>query len=161
MSVYGLKMAAKYGEKLEEFKDLSDAEDYFISYKDCLLNKFEEICAQKSCFEPDYTVESLKRIEKWYFELYENKEFDKVGLTREEFERVMSVYFGEVVVRNNEDAKWVVAEYPFMKKKYELLINKQLFNMSIINHCHDLCRRQNNKRRNLLLREYNKYFVRL
>jgi hypothetical protein len=29
---------------------------------------------------------------------------------------MMSVYWGEVVIKNNEDAKWVVMEYPFSQK---------------------------------------------
>ena len=159
MSKYGLKAAIKYGEKLSEFNDISEAEDYFFSYKDYFLNKFETICSQNSYFSLDYTVESLKKIEKWYFDLYEKNEFNKVGFTQDEFESIMDVYFGEVVVKNNEDAKWLVTEYPFSHKKYEFLVNKKLASMSIINMCHDLYKKQNNKRRNWLFREYNRYFV--
>lgn len=163
MSKYGLQVAVKHGEKLKEFKDIIAAEDYFFSYKEYLLNKLETISKQQAvfCFSPDYTVESLKKIEKWYFDLYEKNEFNTVGLTQEEFESIISIYFGEVVVRNNEHAKWFVEEYPFSPRKYELFVNKGLLNMSIINKFHGLCKRQNNKRRNLLFREYNKYFVRL
>ncbi|MBD5467511.1 MAG: hypothetical protein HDR21_05075 [Lachnospiraceae bacterium] len=71
----------------------------------------------------------------------------------------MSIYFGEVVVRNNKDAKWLVEEYPFSKSKYEFLVNKGLVSMSIMNNFHDLCKKQNNKRKNLLFREYNRYFA--
>ena len=159
MSKYGLKIAIKYGEKLNEFNDISEAEDYFFSYKDNLLDKFETICSQNSYFSPDYTVESLKKIEKWYFDLYEKNEFDKAGFTQDEFEGTMAVYFGEVVVKNNEDAKWLVTEYPYSQKKYEFFVNKGLLSMSIINMFRDLYKKQNNKRRNLLFREYNKHFV--
>lgn len=163
MSKYGLQVAIKYGEKLKKFKDISAAEDYFFSYKQGLLNKLETISKQQAvfCFSPDYTVGSLKKIEKWYFDLHEKNEFHTIGLTQEEFESIISVYFGEVVVRNNEDAKWLVEEYPFSPGKYEFFVNKGLINLSIINMFHGLCQMQNNKRRNLLFREYNKYFVRL
>lgn len=160
MSKYGLKVAIKYGKKLKKIHDISEAEDYFFSYKDDLLKKLEAVSTQNSYFLPDYTVESLKRIEKWYFDLYEKGEFHKVGFTQDEFESIMSVYFGEVVVKNNKDAKWLVEEYPFSQSKYEFLVNRGLLSMSIMNMYHDLYKKQNNKRKNLLFREYNKYFAR-
>ena len=113
MSKYSLNIAIKYGETLREFNDKSEAEDYFISYKDNLLNRLKAISTQTSVFFPDYTIESLKKLEKWYFDLYEKQSFEQVGLTQEEFESMMSVYWGEVIIKNNEDAKWVVMEYPF------------------------------------------------
>lgn len=160
MSRYGLKIAIQYGKTLKKFRDISEAEDYFFSYRDNLLNKFETICRQNSCFLPDYTVESLKRIEKWYFDLYEKNQFKKVGLTRKKFERIMSVYFGAVIVKNNEDAKWFVEEYAFSPNKYEFLVNRGALNMAINDNFRNLYKVRDNKRRNLLFREYNKYFVR-
>ena len=160
MSRYSLNIAVKYGETLREFSDLSEAEDYFISYKDDLLNRLKAISTQSSMFFPDYTIESLKKLEKWYFDLYEKQSFDKSGLTQEEFESMMSVYWGEVIIKNNEDAKWTVEEYPFSQKKYELLVNKGLCSVSVVDKFHDLYNEQSNKRRNLLFREYNRYFAR-
>ncbi len=125
MSKYGIKAAIAYGETLKEFSDISEAENYFISYKDNLLNILNTICTQKSIFSPDYTIESLKKLEKWYFDLYEKESFDKVGLTQTEFESIMSIYWGAVIVKNNEDAKWVVEEYAFSQKKYEFLVSKR------------------------------------
>ena len=159
MSKYSLNTAIKYGKTLREFSDKSEAEDYFISYKDDLLSRLKVISAQASAFFPDYTVESLKKLEKWYFDLYERQVFDQVGVTQEEFESMMSVYWGEVVIKNNEDAKWVVMEYPFSQKKYEFLVNKGLCSVSVVNKFHDLYSRQSNKRRTLLFREYNRYFA--
>ena len=78
-----------------------------------MLNRLKAISIQTSAFFLDYTIESLKKLEKWYFDLYEKQSFGQVGLTQEEFESMMSVYWGEVVIKNNEDAKWVVMEYPF------------------------------------------------
>lgn len=158
MSRYGLQIARKYGEKLKTFHDVSEAQEYFLSCKERLLNELATICKQNSAFLPDYSIESLKKIEKWYFELYENKEFQKLGVTKDEFESMMSVYFGEVVVKNNEDAKWIVEEYAFTKNKYELMVNQGYCSMSIMNKCHNHDQAPSNKRRNLLFREYNKYF---
>lgn len=158
MSKYSLNIAIKYGETLREFSNISEAEDYFISYRDYFLNRLKAISAQDSAFFPDYTVESLKKLEKWYFDLYEKNAFDKVGLIQKEFESIMSVYWGEVIIKNNADAKWVVEEYPFSQKKYEFLVNRGLCNVSIVDKFHDLYKKQNNKRRNLLFKEYNRYF---
>lgn len=69
MSEHSLIIALKYGEKLKEFYDIAQAEKYFISYKDELLNRLEAISGQLDGFSPDYTIESLKNIEKLYFEL--------------------------------------------------------------------------------------------
>lgn len=73
MSRYGMEIAIEYGKKLKKFRDISKAEDYFFSYKDNLLKKLETFCAKNSCFVPDYTVESLKKIEKWYFDFVVKK----------------------------------------------------------------------------------------
>ena len=160
MSKYSLNIAIKYGETLREFNDKSEVEDYFISYKNNLLNRLKVISTQTSVFFPDHTIESLKKLEKWYFDLYEKQSFEQVGLTQEEFESMMSVYWGEVIIKNNEDAKWVVMEYPFSQKKYEFLVSTGLCNVSVVNKFHDLYRMQSNKRRTLLFREYNRYFAR-
>lgn len=160
MSKHSLNIAVKYGESLREFRDQSEAEDYYISYKDDLLNRLKAISTQASAFFPDYTIESLKKLENWYFNLYEKQSFDKAGSTQEDFESMMSVYWGEVIIKNNEDAEWVVEEYPFSQKKYEFLVSKGLCNVSVVNKFHDLYRMQSNKRRTLLFREYNRYFAR-
>ncbi len=78
MSEHSLIIALKYGEKLQEFDDIAQAEKYFISYKDELLNRLEAISGQVDGFSPDYTIESLKNIEKLYFELYRNNTFGKL-----------------------------------------------------------------------------------
>ena len=155
MSEHGLIIALKYGEKLQEFDDKVQAEKFFISYKDELLNRLEAISGQLDGFSPDYTIESLKNIEKLYFELYRNNTFGKLLLSQKQFESIMSVYWGEVVIKNNADAKWLIEEFAFSQGKYELLVNKGLFDMF-----QDLYKRQDNKRQNLLFREHNRYFAR-
>lgn len=160
MSEHSLIIALKFGEKLKEFDDISQAEKYFISYKDELLNKLKVICGQSVGFFPDYSIESLKNIEKLYFQLYHDNTFGKLGLSQRQFESIMSVYWGEVVIKNNPDAKWIIEEFAFSQGKYELLVNKGLCNISIVDMFQDLYKRQDNKRQNLLFREYNRYFTR-
>ena len=38
-----------------------------------------------------------------YGEVYEKQSFDQAGLTKEEFESMMCVYWGEVIIKNKED----------------------------------------------------------
>ncbi len=99
MSEHSLIIALEYGEKLKEFDDISQAEKYFISYKAELLNKLKAICVQSVGFFPDYSIESLKNIEKLYFQLYHDNTFGKLGLSQRQFESIMSVYWGEVVIK--------------------------------------------------------------
>lgn len=158
MSGLGFNAALSYGKDLKSFKSKEKAEKYFLSYKDKLLAELEKACCKYHFFVCDYSVESLKNIEKIYFNLYESKGFEKIGFSRKTFESLMSVYFGEVVIRNNEDAKYEVREFPFLKGKYELYVNKGLLYLSVLDKYTYLYERPNNKKRNSVFREYNKYF---
>ena len=160
MSKYGLKITKQYGSNLNEFNNISEAEAFFFSYRDDLLDKFSIICNKSRFKSYDYSIESLKELEKWYFELFEEDKFSNIGLSREEFEQCMAMYFGEVVIRNNEDAKYVVKEFPFVTGKYEFYINKGLLSIAFVLMCNEWYTRSGNKRRNLLFREYNRYFKR-
>ena len=95
---------------------------------------------------------------KIYFDLYEAGSFRKTGLSREEFESAMSIYFGEVVVRNNDEAKFEVREFPFAQGKYEFYISKGLLSVAIADRFHDLYKQPSNVRKNHMFREYNRYF---
>ena len=47
MSNSGMKAAIEYGDILRSFKDLSEAEDFFYTYKDIILKNLESICIKK------------------------------------------------------------------------------------------------------------------
>ena len=158
MSKFGLKVAKLHGLKMKGFKNISEAEEFFSSFRDLLIDKFSEICYKNGFNSFDYSVESLKDLEKLYFELFDENKFSTIGLSREEFEQCMGLYFGEVVIRNNKDAKYVVNEFPFVPGKYDLYINKGLAHIAIVEFCKEWYARTGNKRRTLLFREYNKYF---
>lgn len=83
-----------------------------------------------------------------------------MGVSQKQFESIMSFYWGEVVIKNNSGAKWLIEEFAFLQGKYELLVSNGLCNVSIIDMFQDLYKRQGNKRQNLLFREYNRYFAR-
>jgi hypothetical protein len=154
----GLKVAIKYGENLHDFESIKEAEMFFLKFKDELLIQLELVSKESDIFKVDYNVESLKSLEKWYFEIYEKNKFDKLGLDRNEFEKVMAIYFGEVVVRNNKEAKWEVEEYPFVPGKFDFGVRKGMGSMSLGNGFIDHYEEPNNKRRNSLFRRYNQHF---
>lgn len=158
MSKDGLVAALKYSQDLIAFRDSKEAEDFFFTYRTSLLEELEKISAGSGVFTPDYSVDSLDPLEKWYFYLYENESFSRIGETKEAFEKMMEIYFGEIAVRNSEEANWIVREFPFFKGKYELLVKKGLMSMSIVGKYQNLQSVQGNKRKNLMLREYKKYF---
>ena len=70
----------------------------------------------------------------------------------------MSIYFGEVVVRNNDEAKFEVREFPFAQGKYEFYISKGLLSVAIADRFRDLYKQPSNVRKNHMFREYNRYF---
>ncbi|WP_423410357.1 hypothetical protein AABM38_10695 [Heyndrickxia sp. MSNUG] len=158
MSNKGLKVAIEYGKKLRQFEDIIEAETFFINYKAELLKQLEFVSRDFGIFKADYKVESLKSLEKWYFELYEKNEFIKVGLDRNEFEIVMAIYFGEVVVQNKKDAKWEVEEYPFVPVSYTFGVNEGMGRISLDSGFTDHYKEPSNKRRNSLFRRYNHLF---
>ncbi|WP_212667531.1 hypothetical protein [Gottfriedia acidiceleris] len=158
MSKEGLKAAIEYGEKLQEFDNIKEAEKFFLKYKDDLLKQLELISQESDIFKADYIIVSLKNLEKWYFELYENNEFVKLGINRNEFEKVMAIYFGEVVVQNHKEAKWEVVEFPFVPGKYTFGVSKDFCSMTLGNGFIDHYNEPINKRRNSLFRRYNHYF---
>lgn len=158
MSKKGLKVAMEYGEKLREFDNVLKAEKFFKKYKDELLIQLELVSQESDIFKADYKVDSLKNLEKWYFELYEKNEFVKLGLNRNEFEKLMAIYFGEVVIKNNIDAKWEIEEYPFAPGKYTFGVTKGYGSISLGDGFIDHYKEPNNKRRNSMFRWYNHYF---
>ncbi len=158
MTKAGLEAALGYGKSLKEFNNDSEAEKYFFDYKKRMIKEFEQICSRTEVFEADYTVDSLKTLERWYFDIWETNDFASFEVSREVFEIMMALYFDETVVKNIDEAKWTVVEYPFIKGKYELAIKCGLMTMAGTGHFKNLCTMQGNKKRNFLLREYKKYF---
>ena len=119
---------------------------HIILHEDGFLCK----CGNKGCAEQYVSASALKRDSK-------QNDISQV-FTKKEFESAMSMYFGEVIVRNNRDAKFEARSFPFSKDKYEFYVSKGLLSMAIADKFLDLDKRPDNVRRNSIFREYNKYF---
>jgi hypothetical protein len=157
MSKYGLKIAKEFGKKLPEFPNYQEAERHLFAWRDEHLALLERIAEHSTSFIADYSAASLKKLEAWYFELWENNSFEKLQINRETFERCMSFYFGEVANRNGS-AKWIVEEYAFGRGKYEIGVRSGLTTI-MLGRFTDLFETPSNKRRQSIYRQYQQYFA--
>lgn len=102
MSRYGMKIAVEYDDRLLSFPNQVEAEITLLGLKDDCLSHIDSLSNQNTIFKPDFTPDSLKKLEKWFFELFENVSFRNIGTNQSEFETCMAMYFGEVAVKNNK-----------------------------------------------------------
>ena len=157
MSKYGLKIARLFGRGLPAFKNQSEAEKHLYRERDDRIKKMVSLAPSSDEFAADFTPESLKGLELWYFELWENNGFRKLRTSREDFERNMAMYFFEVAVRNCPEAEWEVAEYGFEKGKYEIGVvrgRSHLMRSRFTDHFNE----RNNKRRQKIYRNYREHY---
>lgn len=123
--------------------------------RDELLGKLIEMSRVASSFRPDFSPESLKDLERWYFELAEGAGFDSVGTDEETFERTVAMYVGEVIVRNAPPFEWFVAEFAFEPGRFEIGVERPLLRIALSRL--SPVPRERNKRAQSLWRMYHKY----
>jgi len=157
MSRYSLKVARDFGAKLPSFETLEEAQRYWTQVRSEHLSLLGSLAANTPSFSADYSADSLKHLELWYFELYEVDSFGDLGTSRAVFETCMAMYLGEVAVRS-AGAEWVIQEFPFVPGKYQMGVRKggttlMLWRMT------DHFRVPNNKRRQSIYRQYKKLFT--
>ena len=157
MSRLGLETAKKFGALLPSFPDLATATRYFADLREDRLSKLSRLVAENGALSLDFSPDSLKQIESWYFNLYEKGRFENLGTDRNSFEEFMATYFGEVVVRNVPGAAWIVEEFAFAKGKYEFGVRKGLGTV-MLGAFRDLFNWPGNKKRESIFRMYKKSF---
>src|SRR5256885_1690153 len=96
MTKLGLDAARHHGELLPRFASLSEAQDALFSHRDRLLADLCAAATRIKRFTCDYSADSLKSLELWYFHLLESEGFVAAGLTREVMEQAISIYLGQV-----------------------------------------------------------------
>lgn len=124
MSSEGLKAAFDYGAQLPEFENYEEAQQFYFGIRDRYLRMLTEISGRMT-FNMDYSPESLKSLEKLYFQLHERNLFEDTGTSRETFECCMGFYYGEVVVRNCAGVRWEVRPFGFTPNKFELMVRSE------------------------------------
>ena len=158
MGRLGLQLAKLFGQQLPAFKSQAEAEERLFAQRDARVNLLAAVARRADgVFTADFSPASLKGLELWYFALRESDDFSSLGLSREEFERSMAMYFCETAVRNCPQAKWIVREYAFEPGKYELGVQRGqvcLMRSRFTDHY----KQPNNKRRQKIYLEYQKRF---
>ncbi|HOX60209.1 MAG TPA: hypothetical protein PLC99_25310 [Verrucomicrobiota bacterium] len=158
MGWFALRIAKLFGQRLPAFPTKAEAEAHLFSQRDERLRHIIELAPHSAgVFAADFTPNSLKGLESWYFILRESDSFGSLGITCEEFERCMAMYYCETAVRNNPDAQWVVQEYAFERGKYEMGVAKggtYYMRMRFTDHY----KQPNNKRRQKIFRDYQQYY---
>ena len=158
MSWLGLKVAKLFGQRLPAFSSRAEAEAHLFSERDERLRCITELATSSGVFAADFTPDSLKHLERWYFHLCDTDGFRLLGISREEFECCMASYFCELAVRNCSDAKWEVREFDFEPGKFEIGIQRGLLHL-MLRRFTDHHQQPNNKRRQKIFRMYEERFA--
>lgn len=159
MSKKGMESLKSHAENLPEFDSLDSAIEAFKNHRDSHLEILGKISAQQDSFHLDYSPESLKSLESWYFTLHSSNGFEALGISRQTFESCIAMYFGATVVQNVADSSWYATEY-FGSGKYENGIKSGCMHYMLTCKFRDLYKLPNNKQRDLLFSEYQHYFGR-
>ena len=140
---------------LPAFNSQNEANEYFIKQKDNGLDVFINFINEHKYLTPDFSPESLKELELLYFDLYEQSKFGSNLITRVDFEVFMSLYYGEVMVRNTV-FEWGAEKHFLTENAYYLSIRKPQMSIAVARR-KDYYATKNNKRRQALYREYKRY----
>lgn len=157
MTRQGLKIAVKIGLKRRKFYNQESAVSYFDNLKKEVFVLVEQLRKEYPEEILDYSSTSLKTIEKIYFDYFDNKKFGDTSITKDEFEILLAIYYGNVYVVNKK-ANWVIEDDPFARDNRFYLAIKSLNNFITIDCTkwanHET--RPSNKRRQMIYREYKK-----
>ena len=151
-----LKNQFDQANELPVFDSQELAEEYYMGWKNSCLDTFCSFLNANDLFAPDYSPESLKKLEGLYYEYYEEQKFNQEIITIEDFEICMSVYFGNVMVNNIESLEWVAEKHFLTDNAYYLAIKNNSMSMRI-GRSKDYYNTPNNKRKQSLLREFKKF----
>jgi hypothetical protein len=152
MTRAGLLAAKLFGSRLPTYRDLAHAERALLSRRDELLQELVALSRLASSFRPDFRPESLKNLERWYFDLKDGPGVGSIGTDEETFERAMAMYLGEVLVRNVPEFEWFVTEFAFEQGRYEIGVRRPLFALMLSRQTFPA--RERNKRGQSMWRTY-------
>ena len=114
--------------------------------------------ARKHSVELGDRPADLQAVEDLYFELFAEGAAWLTRRDRSRFEYAMAVFWGAVAVAHG--AAWDVYESSFAPGHFGLAVSRGRLTVVLDARCSGWDRRPNNKRRNLLRREYDKTFGR-
>ena len=156
MARTGRRAADEFGRTLPRYGSQEEAERALFSERDLLLDRLRTAAAGSPSFQCDFTPESLKTLERWYFALHERRTVATSGLSPETFERCVAMYLGEVIVKNHPAFRWVVREFPFVPGTYEIGVDRGTLAV-MLTRFGEIHTRPNNKRHESIWREYRRW----
>jgi hypothetical protein len=155
MSKAGLRAAREFGENLPIFHDQAEAERVLTSRRDELLQMLADWSSRSTVFRFDLSPESLKDLERWYFQLEDDPGFGSIHSDQETFERAIAMYLGAVFVQHAVPPfEWFVQEFAFEPGRYEIGVRQGLFAMMLSRQS---MRREHNQRQESLWRLFARY----
>jgi hypothetical protein len=154
MTRHGLQVALRRDKSLPSFSSQEDAERALFQLRDELRYEIQQL-ADRSDVQLDFSPESLKTLERWYFDLRRTDGFAELGVSQEEFERCMGFYTSFVYTENDPNFRWSVEESPLVKGKFYIGVTKGLMTVAVSHHSRTL-ELKNNKRMQSIYREYKK-----
>jgi hypothetical protein len=155
MSKAGLLAAKLFGKTLPTFSDQAEAEHALLSRRDELLQMLADWSQRSTDFRSDFSPESLKGLERWYFRLVDGPGFQSIDTDKATFERAMAMYVGAVFVRNAAPPfEWFVKEFAFEAGRYEIGVRRDLFAMML---SRQTVQQEHNKRQDSLWRMNARY----
>ena len=101
-----------------KFESKEIAETYFLDLRDKDLLELKELELSFPNLLLDNTGESLKRLEKLYFDFFVDKRIP-TNIKQEHFENLITQYTRQVFV-TNKIASWIVFENEFSEGQYEI-----------------------------------------
>ena len=124
MSRSGLIVAHQHGEELPAFADIRAAEAALSKERDTGLGEIRKVEALTA--DLDYSTESLKTVERWFFENGQPASTSS-GYS---ISHAIGFYFGEVLCRVGGFG-WVIQEYAFLKGRYEIGVQRGLLTVML------------------------------
>jgi hypothetical protein len=148
MSQYGMLVARQFAQDLPKFPDLPTAEKALLAWRDKGLQELYFLSGLAPLL--DYSPESLKSLERWFFE------YGQPATTESSYSvaHAIAFYFGEVLCRNRQ-FRWVIQEFAFNEGQYEIGVERQRFAIMLTKGKHPQL--AGNKRMQSLWREYQRY----
>jgi hypothetical protein len=124
VSLHGLIVAGQYGDELPAFADIGAAEVALSAQRETGLQELRKVEALTANL--DYSTESLKTIERWFFENGQPvSTSDGYSMPH-----AIGFYFGEVLCRVG-GFDWVIQEFPFLKGRYEIGVQRGLLTIML------------------------------
>jgi len=155
MSQTGMIAAHQHGAQLPTFGSLAEAETALFRERDRRLSVLSKAADGSNCFTCSFAPESLKNLERWYFEILDAGAFPTFSLSQDDFEKCVASYFGEVLVRHSPPFEWFVEEFVFDPGRYEIGIRRPLLALMLTGRKAPEPR-ERNRRMQSLWREYRR-----